>query len=74
MASENGVKQDSLYREIDEKTSFPRVIRVKRIADMGSTPYVFYVAVNNAAMAAHPNGGFMPLDSFSTLWIPYKDQ
>ena len=65
------VKEGQLYRECSEKVKFPRIIRVKRLREMGSISYVFFVAENQAAMSVHPNGGFMPLSSFPAEWTPY---
>ena len=66
------IKEGELYRECDPKVKFPRIIKVRKIAQMGSLSYVFFVAENQAAKAIHPNGGFMPVDSFPTLWEPFK--
>ena len=62
------IKEGELYKERREGVKFPRVIRVRKIAKMGPLTYVFYMAENQAAQSAHPNGGFIPLDSFLTLW------
>ena len=64
------VKEGELYKERREGVKFPRVIRVRKIAKMGPMTYVFFMAENQAAQSAHPNGGFIPLDSFFTLWAP----
>jgi hypothetical protein len=66
------VKEGDLYKERDEKEKHPRIIRVKRIEKMGPLTYVFFMAENQPAQSIHPNGGFMPLDSFFTLWAPYQ--
>lgn len=67
------VKVDQLYREWDDRIKFPRVVRVRKILDMGGRPYVLFMAENQSAMAVHPNGGFTPLEIFPKLWVPYKD-
>ncbi len=66
------VKEGTLYKERRVGVKFPRIriIRVKKIAPMGPLTYVFYMAENQAAQAAHPNGCFIPLDSFLTAWEP----
>lgn len=68
---EAAVKEGELYKERKEGVKFPRVIRVRKIAKMGSVAYVFYMAENQAAQSAHPNGGFIPLESFLDLWVSY---
>ncbi len=68
---EAAVKESELYRERNDGVKFPRIIRVRKIAKMGSVMYVFYMAENQAAQAAHPNGGFIPLESFLDLWVSY---
>jgi len=74
MATETkaAVKEGELYRERDPKVKFPRIIKVRKIAQMGSLSYVFFIAENRAAQAIHPNGGFMPVDSFPSVWEPVK--
>ena len=64
------IKEGELYKERNSGVKFPRIVRVRKIAQMGPMIYVFYMAENQAAMAAHPNGGFIPLESFLTLWKP----
>lgn len=71
---EAAVKEGELYRERKEGVKFPRVIRVRKIAKMGPQKYVFFMAENQAAQSAHPNGGFIPLDSFFDLWAPYDSK
>lgn len=68
------VKEGNLYTETERPkgTRFPRIIRIKRIEKMGPSMYVFFMAENQAAQSAHPNGGFMPLDSFLTVWSPLE--
>lgn len=66
------VKEGELYKERDPKVKFPRIIKIRKIAPMGSLSYVFFVAENQAAQAIHPNGGFVPVESFLTLWQPVK--
>jgi len=64
------IKEGELYKERKEGVKFPRVIRVRKISKMGPLMYVFYMAENQAAQSAHPNGGFIPVDSFFALWAP----
>lgn len=64
------IKADALFRERNDNVKFPRIIRVRKIDKMGATDYVFFMAENTAAMAAHPNGGFVPKDSFLLSWQP----
>lgn len=68
------VKEGELYRERKQGVKFPRVVRVRKIAKMGPLDYVFFMAENQAAQSAHPNGGFIPLDGFLTVWEPYNSQ
>lgn len=70
--SETQVKEGELYQESNEKSKFPQIIRIKKITDMGSKPYVYYVADNEVAKSIHPNGGMIPLDSFLDVWSPVK--
>lgn len=62
------VKEGTLYKERNAKVKYPRIIRVRKISKMGSLDYVFYMAENQAAQAAHPNGGFTPLETFLNSW------
>jgi hypothetical protein len=64
------IKEGALYRERKEGVKFQRIIRVRKIAKMGPLTYVFFMAENQVAQSAHPNGGFIPLDSFFDLWAP----
>lgn len=64
------VKEGELYKERKDRVKFPRIIRVRKLAKMGPTMYVFFMAENQTAQAAHPNGGFIPVDSFFDLWAP----
>jgi hypothetical protein len=66
------VKEGQLYKERTKGVKFPRIIKVRKVEKMGSgsLDYVFYMAENQAAMAAHPNGGFIPLESFLEVWTP----
>lgn len=64
------VKEGTLYKERTKGIKFPRIIRVRKINKMGPMTYVFYMAENQAAMQAHPNGGFIPLESFLEVWTP----
>ncbi len=68
------IHEGSLYRERAPSSKFPRIIRVKKIGEMGPNTYVFFFAENPAAQSAHPNGGFMPVESFLTLWAPVEPQ
>lgn len=68
------VKEGELYKERRERVKFPRVIRVRKVAKMGPLTYVFYMAENQAAQSVHPNGGFIPLDSFLDVWMPVKSK
>lgn len=67
---ETPVKEGELYKERRPGVKFPRVIRVRKIAKMGPMNYVFFMAENQAAQSAHPNGGFTPIKSFLTVWEP----
>ena len=64
------VKEGELYKERNEGIKYPRIIRVRKLAKMGSLKYVFFMAENQKAQSIHPNGGFLPLDSFFDLWVP----
>ena len=64
------VKEGQLYKERTKGAKFPRIIKVRKIDKMGPLTYVFYMAENQSAMAAHPNGGFIPLESFLKVWEP----
>ena len=64
------IKEGELYKERKPGVKFPRIVRIRKIAPMGPLTYVFYMAENQAAQAAHPNGGFIPFESFLTLWEP----
>jgi hypothetical protein len=66
------VKEGQLYKERTKGVKFPRIIKVRKVEKMGSgtLDYVFYMAENQAAQAAHPNGGFIPLESFLDIWAP----
>ena len=64
------VREGELYKEITKGVKFPRIIKVRKISKMGPQTYVFYMAENQAAQSAHPNGGFIPVDSFFALWAP----
>ena len=66
------IKEGQLYRDRDPKAKFPRIIKVRKIAQMGSLSYVFFVADNQAAKAIHPNGGFIPAETFLSVWEPVK--
>lgn len=69
---ESEVKEGQLYREKGD-VKFPRVVRIRKVEKIGPRDYVYIEAQNQAAMAAHPNGGFLPLESFFTVWIPYQE-
>jgi hypothetical protein len=60
----------ALFKERTSGVKFPRIIRVRKIEKMGPLDYVFYMAENQAAQAAHPNGGFTPKSAFLQLWQP----
>jgi hypothetical protein len=66
------IKEGTLYKERDPNVKFPRIIKIRKIAQMGSLSYVFFMADNQAAKAIHPNGGFVPVDSFLKVWEPVK--
>lgn len=63
------IKEGELYKERKEG-KFPRVIRVRKLAKMGDLMYVFFMAENQRAQSIHPNGGFVPVDSFFDEWTP----
>lgn len=67
---EKKVQEGSLYKERTAGVKFPRIIRVKKIEKIGTADYVYFMAQNQAAQIIHPNGGFIPLDSFLTAWAP----
>ena len=67
---ETPVKEGELYKERKQGVKFPRVIRVRKISKMGPSTYVFYMAENQSAQSAHPNGGFIPLETFLEVWTP----
>ena len=64
------VNEGQLYKERSKDAKFPRIIRVRKIAKMGTLTYVFYMAENQSAQSAHPNGGFIPVESFFEVWVP----
>lgn len=64
------VREGSLFRERTPGVKYSKVIRVRKVGKMGQLLYVFFMAENQAAQSAHPNGGFIPLDSFLTVWEP----
>ncbi len=64
------IKNGALYRERTVGVKFPKIIKVRKTEKMGPRDYVFYMAENQVAMAAHPNGGFIPLESFLKVWQP----
>ncbi len=64
------IKEGTLYKECTPGVKLPRVIRIRKIAKMGPREYVFFMAENQVAQAAHPNGSFTPLESFLTVWTP----
>jgi hypothetical protein len=64
------IKEGTLYKERTKGVKFPRIIMVRKIDKMGPLTYVFFMAENQAAMAAHPNGGFIPLETFLEVWSP----
>jgi hypothetical protein len=64
------IKEGQIYKERTPGVKFPRIIRVRKITKMGTTDYVLYMAENQVAQAAHPNGGFIPLSSFLEVWAP----
>ncbi|MEW6323883.1 MAG: hypothetical protein AB1515_00695 [Nitrospirota bacterium] len=70
---EEKIKEGGLYRERDAKVKFPRIIKVRKIEPMGPLKYVFFMAQNQAAQAIHPNGGFVPVDSFLAMWEPVSE-
>ena len=64
------VKEGELYKERNEGMKHLRIIRVRKLAKMGSLMYVFFMAENQKAQSIHPNGGFLPLESFFEMWAP----
>jgi hypothetical protein len=67
------IKDGALYRETDKQVKFPRIIRVKKLAEIGPLTYVYFMAENQAAQAIHPNGGFLPIDNFLRVWEPVSE-
>jgi hypothetical protein len=66
------VKEGQLYQERTEGAQYPRVIRVKKITNIGPNPYVYFMAENQRAQSIHPNGGMIPLNTFLEVWTPVK--
>ena len=67
---QTGIKEGTLYKERAKGAKFPRIIKVRKISKMGPLTYVFYMAENQSAQSAHPNGGFIPLETFLEVWTP----
>jgi len=68
------IKEGALFKERTKGVKFPRIIKVRKIGKMGPLTYVFYMAENTAAMSAHPNGGFIPLETFLEVWTPVDSE
>jgi hypothetical protein len=68
------IKEGQLYKERTKGVKFPRIIKVRKIDQMGPLTYVFYMAENQAAQAIHPNGGFIPIDTFLDVWEPVSSK
>jgi hypothetical protein len=64
----NQIKEGELYQERTQGVKYPRIIRIRKVAKMGPGDYVFFMAENQVAQAAHPNGGFIPIESFLDAW------
>ena len=71
MAAE--IKAGTLYRETDKQVKFPRIVKIKKLAEIGPLTYVYFMAENQAAQAIHPNGGFLPIDNFLRVWEPVSE-
>ncbi len=56
------------YKEKTEGIKFPKIVKVRKIQDMGKITHVQFMADNPAAQSAHPNGGFIPIESFLKVW------
>jgi hypothetical protein len=66
------VKEGALFQERDKTAKHPRIVRIKKVTNIGPNPYVYYMAENPAAQAIHPNGGMIPLAGFLDVWAPVK--
>ena len=66
------VKEGQLYQEREEGKKFPRVIRIKKITNIGPNPYIYFMADNQRAQSIHPNGGMIPLSAFLEVWALVK--
>ena len=70
--SSTEVKEGQLYRERTNGVKYPRIVRVRKVTNIGPNPYVYYMAENSAAQAIHPNGGMIPLSGFLEVWTLTK--
>lgn len=66
------VKEGELYQERDKTAKHPRIIRIKRVTDIGPNKYVYYMAENPVAQSMYPNGGMIPMAEFFNEWAPVK--
>lgn len=67
------IKVGNLYKQKTVKKDgikFPKIVKIRKIQEMGKITHVQFMADNAAAQSAHPNGGFIPIESFLTLWEP----
>lgn len=64
------VKVGTKYKEKNAAVKFPKIITVRKIQEIGSITHVQFMAENAAAQAAHPNGGFTPIETFLDVWEP----
>jgi hypothetical protein len=67
------VKEGDLFQERTEGAKYPRIVRVRKVTDIGPNAYVYYMAENPAAQAIFPNGGMIPLSEFVKVWAPAKN-
>lgn len=66
------IKEGDLFRERTPGEKHPRIVRIRKVTDIGPNPYVYFMAENPSAQAIHPNGGMVPLDGFMEGWEPFK--
>lgn len=64
------ITEGKKYKEKNPAIKFPKVVKVRKIQNLGKITHVQFMAHNAAAQAAHPNGGFIPIDSFLKVWEP----
>ncbi len=70
--AETEIKEGQIYQESEAKVKFPRIIKIRKVTELAKRQYVYYIAENECAKAIHPNGGFTPLDTFTSVWTLQK--